>query len=194
MALKRITEWKTFDGQKVPDSAVSPFDKKKEPIILQMLKKAKALEQAKKDFENYLITNSEKLYTEFCGNTGKEIKAMDSFTLKTYDQAVKVEARIQRRLELTDEIELALQLFNEYLEEVMKHQNSDIALLVQSAFRTNKGELDPKRLLSLQNINISHPKWKQANEVLAKSMRQTRSKRYFTVSERNQEGEYIRIY
>jgi len=182
--------WLTGDGQRVPDEAVSPFDKKKEPKMVAMLKRVKAAQKAVEDADIYLRETGVALYGEMCVNRGVELGFMDGFTLTNYAKNVKLEARKNSVITLNGEVDIAKKLFNRYLDTVLSADHAEIRALVQTAFSARNGELDPKRLMQIKNLRIEHPEWKAAVESLNAGMDVTTTKRYFVLSERDAEGEW----
>jgi hypothetical protein len=185
--------WETFDGQKVPESAISPFDKKKEPKVRSILKKLQAARKATLEAEEFMQKTADTLAKEMYANKGVEYTLNDSFTIYSYDKSIKIEARKNAILQLTDDVNIAYKLFNEYLEEAITSDQTEIKRLVLRAFSTSKGELDPKRLLTLLGMNITHDKWVQAADVLRQAISTNSTKRYIKMSLRNATGEYESI-
>jgi hypothetical protein len=66
-------------------------------------------------------------------------------------------------------------------------------IIVNNAFTTVRGKLDPKRILQLFSYQIKNVRWKKAMEILQDSITTNYSKRYIKVSERDSNGEYQNI-
>jgi hypothetical protein len=188
------TVWQNYEGVQVPESAISPYDKKKEPKMAQMLKKVQAAVKARDEAERFLRETGDVLVKELYTNKGQIFTENEGYTLYNYDKSVRLVARKNAVMQLSNEVNIANKLFNEYLDIVLTNDNKDIRVLVQRAFSTNKGELDPKKLLSLLSLKIEHPKWVEATNSLREAMSTNSTKRYFKLATRNSEGEYVDIW
>ncbi len=191
MAKKK--EWMTHDGLAVPESAISPFDKEKEPKFDAMLRKALAAKKAEDDCEQYLRKTGDMLIARVFANRGKDIADNESYTLYNYDKSIRLVARKNVKIELSADVNVAMKIFNEYLDEVMK-ESPEVRRLIQQAFSTTNGELDPKRLIRLLNIGINHPKWIEACNVLKSSLNTNTTSRYIKLAIRNEKGEYEDVW
>jgi hypothetical protein len=189
---KTKKEWRTFDGQVVPEVAISPFDKKKEPKFEVMLKKVQAAIKARDEADKYLREVGDALIKELYKNRGydKAEVTEDSYTLYNYDKSIRLSAQKNSVMQITSDINIASKLFDEYLDKVLTTENNDIRKLVKSAFSTRNGEIDPKRLIGLMNLKIEHPKWQEAVKVLHESISTNNTKRYFKLAVRTEEGDY----
>lgn len=82
---------------------------------------------------------------------------------------------------------------NQYVHEITKGSNSEIQQIINHAFTTRKGSLDKARILSLFQLKIDNPLWTEAMELIKGSIETNKTKRYCSVSQRNDEGEYNQI-
>jgi hypothetical protein len=187
-------DWQTHDGQPVPESAISPFDKRKEPKMVAMVKKIETAIKARDIANDYMRKIGDALIKDLYASRGQEFTENDSYTLYNYDKSVRLTARKNCVLQLSSEVNVASKLFNDYLNEVLTTESADIRQLVQRAFSSKNGELDPKRLVMLLSMKIEHPKWKEAAEVLREAISTNNTKRYFKLAIRNSEGEYEEIW
>lgn len=188
--MKKQKEWRTHDGILVPDGAISPFDKRKEPKVHSMFKKLAELRDKQIHVDRYIMETADMLIKDYYKSNGKEWDNRESYTLYSYDKSIKIESRKNSVLQLGDEVNLAYSAFNEYLDDVLSGKNADIRSLVTRAFSTSKGEMDAKRLIGLLGIQIQHPKWHNACELLRKAITTNSTKRFIKISLKNKEGEY----
>ncbi|MBE9469003.1 MAG: DUF3164 family protein [Bacteroidetes bacterium] len=184
-------EWTNHKGEKVPAVYVPAIDKKKERYTFKMLKEAEKLENRLRQLKLDILTQGDELYAEILRDA--KIKATErkgNYSLYSFDKAVKIEISVQNRVEFNDNINLAQEKINEFLEQKSKSSDMELMELVNNAFKTKKGRLDSKRILSLFGLNIKNKTWVEAMELIKKSIETNNSKRYVNVWKRDAEGEY----
>jgi hypothetical protein len=184
-------EWRTYTGAKVPDEAVSPFDKRKERVIQSLYKKAVKLSKELEKLKELMYEKGDELYEEKYRNRGLDIdKKRGNYTHFSYDKSIKFEMNVQENISFSDDINLSQQKLNEYIEDVLSGANTDIQQLVNNAFKTRKGRLDKARIFSLFALKIEHPKWQEAMELIKGSIETNDSRRYASISVRDDNGDY----
>lgn len=186
--------WKTAKGEIVPAEVVSAHDKKKEKVVLKIAKQA--LNVSKLLVELKAITESDvnKLYNEHLRIKGIEPgERKENYTLYSFDREWKIEISRADTVTFDDNINVVKQLLDEYIEDVTNQASSDIQVLVQSAFKTRKGQLDKARLFSLFQYEIEHPLWKRAMEELKQSIDVQSSKKYIKIMRRDENEEYVLV-
>ena len=184
-------EWINHKGEKVPAPYVPAIDKKKERYTNKMLKEAEKLEKRLMQLKSDILTQGDELYAEILREA--KIKATErkgNYSLFSFDKSVKIEVSVQNRIEFNDNINLAQEKINEFLEKKSKGSDMELMELVNNAFKTKKGRLDSKRILGLFGLNIKNKTWLEAMELIKKSIETNNSKRYVNVWKRDAEGEY----
>lgn len=184
-------QWKMADGQNVPAEAVSPFDKKKEKVVQSIAKKAIKLNKELEAFKQEFYSKADAVNMERLQNRGsKREDYKGNYSLFSYDKSVKIEMNVNETVNFNDDIVLAQEKLNEYIQEITRDTNVDLQLLIQNAFKTRKGRLDKARIFSLFALNITHPLWMEAMELIRKAIDVNGSRRYGVVSIRKPNGEY----
>lgn len=186
--------WIDHNGQNVPVQYVPDHDKKKERIAQKYLKKAIDLNMRLEQLKQEAFADLDRFYEDMLRENN--LSAEDrkgNFTLTSFDKSIKIEVKVQDRIEFDDRITLAQLKINEFLQEKTKDSDLDLIEIVNNAFQTNKGRLDTKRVLSLFGYKIKHPLWLEAMELLKQSIDRNNSKRYLSISERNENGVYVQI-
>jgi len=186
--------WKTAKGEIVPAEVVSAHDKKKEKVVLKIAKQA--LNVSKLLVELKAITESDvnKLYNEHLRIKGIEpTERKENYTLYSFDREWKIEISRADTVTFDDNINVVKQLLDEYIEDVTNQASSDIQVLVQSAFKTRKGQIDKARFFPLFQYEIEHPLWKRAMEELKQSIDVQSSKKYIKIMRRDENEEYVLV-
>jgi hypothetical protein len=115
------------------------------------------------------------------------------YSVSTFDRDVKIEISIQERIEFDDKISVAHEKIKQYLAEKMQGVDADLQSLINQAFETRKGRMDVKRILSLFRLQIKHPLWLEAMELIKSSISRNDSKRYVQILKKDVNGEYRNI-
>lgn len=182
--------YKDQNGFDIPATAVSKIDKKKDAITRQMAGKASKLNDQLKAFKADLKEKCDALFNEMLAKHDLKPDGKGNYTLFSYDRSIKLEATISNSLQFDDNITLAQMKINEFIEEELIGSKDSIRKLANHAFSRTKGSLDMKRVLSLKGVEITESKWLEAMALIDKSIVINKSKRYFQIFERNEEGEY----
>lgn len=180
------------NGAEIPSKYLPKVEKQKHAEALRIHKKAKELSKKLADFKAEVFAAADQLYQQMLDE--KNIKLRNNtrggYSISTTDKSVKIEIAISETISFDERIDVAQKLINEYLEDKTKGADQDLTILVNEAFRTNRGRLDTKRILGLMKLTINHEKWKKAIDLIKESMSTKDSKRYVRVFERTPDGGY----
>ncbi|HIS14745.1 MAG TPA: DUF3164 family protein [Candidatus Ornithospirochaeta stercorigallinarum] len=69
-------------------------------------------------------------------------------------------------LTFNEQIQVAKQLIDDYLDELTKDSNPELRTIVSAAFRLRQGRIDVKSVLKLREYNISDDRWKKAMDII----------------------------
>ncbi len=195
MAKDKGFDWKTYDGLDVPESAVSPFDKKKEPKMRKMLKLAEAANAANAAFQKYVREQGDALQKERCANKGMEFSELEPYTLKCYDQTVKLVVSKTKKVEVTDDVKAAMKLINEFVESTLADEKfKKFRKLVMRALVPTRGKLSAVRLNDLKAVEMDDPRWIEAMDVLNAAIQNTFTVRNFKVYKSDIDGKFKAVW
>lgn len=187
-------KWINHKGEEVPAAYVRSLDKKKDKVSKRYLKRAEELNKALISFKKEVLENCDGIYSEMLAEADIELtERKGNYTITSFDKSIKIEVNKHNRVEFNDNITLAQSKINEFLTEKTEGADQDLSILVNNAFQTTKGQLDNKRILGLFQLEIKHPLWIEAIELIRKSMFTNSSKRYLTIWVKSEEGEYKQI-
>lgn len=186
-------KWINHLGQEVPTAYVPTIDKKKDRMARKYLKKAKAISEKLAKFKSEIEEEADALYDEMLEDAKVRTGKKGNFTISSFDKEIKIEADIQERIEFSDNIKLAQAKFDEFINIKTKDADADLIEMINHAFKTSKGRLDTKRVLSLFSYKINHKVWKEGIELLKQSIDRNISKRYIRIQEKDQHGDYQNI-
>lgn len=186
--------WHDHRGNKVPVEYVPDIDRRTEVTVGKIIRKAESLSQKLAEFKAEAYEDCDKLYNEMLKNANiAPSERKGNYTITSFDKSVKIEVNVSDRIDFDENIEFAQMKLQEFIEEKTATVDLDVAELVNNAFKTRRGRLDTKRVLSLFTYKITHPKWVEAIELIKKSITTNSSVRYMDFSVRNDEGRYIPV-
>jgi hypothetical protein len=185
--------WINHTGQEVPAGYVPKIDKDREKLVLTYIAKAEKLSKQLEDLKTEMLTECDGFFTDMLESNGVKKDGKGNYSLTSFDKMLKIEVSVQDRIEFDDMIQVAHAKIKEYLNEITKDTNADIQVLVNSAFQTSKGRMDVKKVLSLFELHIKHPKWVEAMELIKNSINRNNSKRYVRLFKKDTMGEYKNI-
>jgi hypothetical protein len=191
--MAKIETLKDHRGFEVPVDKVKKTDLKKHKLALKILKKAEKISSELNLLKSESYTEIDNLYDLEAKENGIVGKGKGGFTFYSYDKEVKVEVGVADRIEFDEHIQFAQEKINDFLSEKTKGIDTDLSQLINNAFQTTRGKLDTKRIISLFKLNIENEQWKQAMDLIKKSMSSNSSKRYMNVYKKDKEGQYTNV-
>lgn len=186
--------WHDHRGNKVPVEYVPDIDRRTEVAVSKIISKAKSLSSKLSDFKIEAYEVCDKLYSEMIKKAN--IAPSDrkgNYTITSFDKSVKIEVNVSDRIDFDENIEFAQMKLQQFIEEKTAGVDLDVAELVNNAFKTRRGRLDSRRVLSLFTYKITHPVWLEAMELLKNSITTNNSVRYMDFSVKDDEGRYIPV-
>lgn len=182
--------WKDLNGNEVPAQYVPALDKERERVALKYLAKAKKLSEQLIALKVEMLDECDGVYDRMLESNNVPAQSKGGFSISTFDRSAKIEISIQERIEFDDLISVAHEKIKQYLEEKTRGVDHDLQQIINQAFETRKGKMDVKRILGLFRLQIKHPLWEEAMELIKKSISRNNSKRYARVWEKDAQGEY----
>jgi len=182
--------WKDHEGNVIPTAYVPKFDKERDRVAQRIVKRAEDLNERLAAFKQESLKVCDELYNKMLADHKVRKNSKGGFSITSFDKDLKIEVSMQERIEFDDLIQVAQEKINEYLLEKAGEADHDLMQLVNLAFKTTKGRLDAKRVLSLFQLNIKHRIWLEAMDILKKSISRNVSKRYLRIWKKDSSGEY----
>jgi hypothetical protein len=184
------TKWIDPTGQEIPAQYVPKLDKMRDRTARRILKKAEDLSERMAAFKEEAVTAADAVYDAMLEENKIRKNSKGGYTITSFDKTIKIELSIQERIEFDDLIQVAQEKINEFLAEKTGGVDEDLRQIINLAFKTSKGQMDVKRVLSLFKLNIHHKKWLEAMDILKKSITRNITKRYMRVWKKDAAGEY----
>lgn len=169
---KKEQKFVDANGIEIPAKYVSKLDKERDRLVRKYAAKAVILSKKLEEYKYELLEECDKHYQNILEENNIKSAGKGNYTLTTFDKSYKIEISVQENISCDDTIVIAQAKLNEYLDLITKNTTDDLRQIVNSAFQTRKGQLDVKRIISLFRLNINHPLWKEAMELLKKAFRE----------------------
>ncbi len=187
--------YKSATGAEVPSKLIRKVDKKRHDAALRFYAEATKLQDKLVAFKKKMMEDCDKLYRDYLADYNVELKenARGGYTMSTIDKEVQIEFTIGQRIQFDDRIDAAKIKFFDYIDEVTKGTAPELRQIVETAFQTSRGKLDPKKILQLLSLKIEHPTWKEATDLLTQSMSTNLTKRYIQLRKKDPEGKYVNL-
>lgn len=195
---KQPKQYFTAKGEPVPASAVSVEDKTRDKMVCKIIDAAMELSNELDMFKNWAYSECDDLHRDNLRKNGVDVGDGESrkpqgYTMYSYDKKFRVEMNVSNKITFNDNISIAQECIQDYLDVATQDANEEIRQIVRNAFTTSRNQLDKAKVLSLFQYQITHPSWLQAIELIKASIEVSDSRRYMRFSVRDSEGVYIPI-
>lgn len=181
-------------GLQIPVKLIPKHDIEADKIARRILAKAESLQERLIAFKQKSLEACDGWYRQLLEQMERNSKntttLKGNFTMFSFDRSIKIEVRIGTKIEFDSNIDLAKIKIDEYLAEITRGSNEEVATIVNHAFTTTKGQLDAKRILQLFSLTIKHKLWIEAMDYLKSSIKTNITKRYMAIWKRDEQGEY----
>lgn len=178
-------------GALVPIDMIKPERLEEDALVIELTKRAKELNSLLAEFkaktlgdvDAMLALIDEKYDAKKGGKKG-------NVTLTSFDGTLQIHVAVGESIAFGPELNSAKELIDSCVLRWSENSGSEIQVLVQHAFQTNKqGKIDTGRVLGLRNLDIKDEEWLRAMEAIADAVRVTGSKTYARFYERDPKTE-----
>lgn len=174
------------DGTLVPESQIKDIDKLRDQTILEAAEKLQSLktvmirtkEEVLDDIDAFLEASAEQYGVKLGGEKG-------NLSLTSIDGNVRIEYKSSESLTFNEQIQIAKELIDEYLDDLTKDSKPELKTIVSSAFRLRQGRVDVKSVLKLRELNIDDERWRQAMSIIDDAKQVVTSKKALRLYIRN---------
>lgn len=185
--------WIDETGNKIPYNRTSKVERLMERKATSLLKTAKELNVSLASFKELIESVSKEIFEAFMAEKDLKNATKGNFTWYNFDRSIKIEVSISERITF-DELQIvsAREKLDQFLTENMDGKVEFIKELVIDAFKTSRGQLDAKKVMSLLKYKskIKNEVYQSAMADIESAIRRPSSKVYYRVSERLENGIY----
>jgi len=182
-------------GRLVPTDLVKDIDKLRDQTVRAIVGNALEMREMVGNFKRrtmedilaFVGTSAEQYGVNLGGRKG-------NLTLTTFDGRYRILVAMADRLSFDERLRVAKDLINACINRWSAGSRSEIRILVQDAFQTDKtGRINTARVLGLRRLAIEDPDWKKAMQAISDSIQVSGSKQYLRIYERGENGEYVHV-
>lgn len=174
------------DGSLVPKKLISPIDLQRDDLVKDLVQRARNVQQPMAEFKRaamdavaQFVSDSARQYDAKLG--GKK----GNVTLYSFDGRFKVVRSFAENIYFDERLQAAKALIDECIHEWARNSRSEIKVLVNDAFQTDKqGKINTQRILGLKRLEISDEKWIRAMQAITDSIQVAGTKSYVRFYER----------
>lgn len=179
-------------GRLIPESQIRPIDKARDELVQELVSRALPLRealidyraQAFSDIQAFVELSAEQYNARIGGNKG-------NVTLLSFDGRFKIQRAITELMVFDERLQAAKELIDECLREWTEGARTEIALLVQDAFRVDSaGNIRTGSVLGLRRLQIEDERWLMAMQAIGEAVQVVGSKTYLRLYERDANGCY----
>jgi len=173
-------------GHLVPVEMIKPIDLARDELVIELVDKAKAISKALSafkagafgDIKAFVEMSAEQYKATIGGKKG-------NVTLLSFDGRYKIVHAVQDSIKFDERLQAARALIDECAAEWTQDARSEVRVLVNEAFRTDKvGEISTGRVLALRRLEISDLRWQRAMQAISDAVQVVGSKSYVRIYER----------
>jgi len=179
-------------GRLVPDSMVNEIDRCRNDLVMEIVKKTKALSeqlarfkmQVLDDIEAFVALSADRFDVKVGGDKG-------NVCLTSFDGEYRVIRAVSEYIVFDERLQIAKALIGECILSWSEGSRDEIKALVNDAFYVDKqGKLNTQRILGLKRLAITDPKWLRAMDAIAESVQVAGSRTYVRIYQREKDGSY----
>lgn len=166
--MKKPTTLTDAQGQQVPIQYVKPYDRARDKaarrILARFLKASAYLAQVKAD----TMADIEALQTSSFPEAANLGGAKGNLQFMSFDGLIRIRTEAKTLIEFDDRFRRAQELIFSYLDDLTGGTNhKDVATIIKAAFKpTSGGMLSRVKVMGLTRLNITHPKWVEAMDII----------------------------
>jgi hypothetical protein len=173
-------------GRLVPVEMIKAVDLARDELVIELVEKAKAISTtlaafkatAFGDIKAFVEMSAEQYKATIGGKKG-------NVTLLSFDGRYKIVHAVQDSIKFDERLQAARALIDECAAEWTQDARSEVRVLVNEAFRTDKvGEISTGRVLALRRLEISDLRWQRAMQAISDAVQVVGSKSYVRIYER----------
>ena len=182
-------------GTEVPLELVRPEHLKKHITVEDIFSEVEVLQEKMIVAKKRIIKKVLKYLNYAAKLNGIKNPQWEDVNLSDYPTLNRVVIKTNTSTEFDENLQLARVKIDECLDEWTEGTNPNIKVIIDRAFKVGKkGFINKANIFGLFQLNIEHPKWKQAMDLIQKSITDSQKKEYVMFQKRaNNKAEWETI-
>ena len=199
MILKQLTKdkmWIDEAGTNIPYNRTTKTERLMEQSAFKLLSNAESISADLQTYKNMMVELVNEVLDAAREENDAKLTSKGNYTWYNFNHTIKIEVNVSEAIKFD---EITIEIAKEKLMELIRTNISGddfIISIVEDAFQTSKGRLDPKKILGLnkhteriQNETLKN-EWINIMKLIAKSISRPNSKTYFKVWKMDETGKY----
>lgn len=199
MNLKQLAKdpmWINEVGQEIPYNRTTKSERLKEKLAYKLFSDAEIINEKLVGFKAKMVEAVEQVMELAREENEVKLNGKGNYTWYNFNRSIKIEVNVNEAIKFD---EITIESAREKLMDLIRTNISGddfIISIVEDAFQTSKGKLDPKKILGLKrhtsrikNANLKN-EWESVMKLIDQSISRPNSKTYFKVWELDNEGKY----
>lgn len=188
--------WIDESGQKIPYNRTTIAERMKERNAFKLLNEAEKINKNLASFKEMMTKIVEEVIEAARKENVVKLEGKGNYTWYNFNRSIKIEVNVNETIKFD---EITIESAKEKLMDLIRTNISGddfIISIVEDAFQTSRGKLDPKKILGLrkhtERIKSEQLKkeWNEVMKLIDKSISRPSSKSYFKVWKIDEEGKY----
>ncbi|PCJ88575.1 MAG: sulfate transporter [Thiotrichaceae bacterium] len=174
------------DGTLVPKSMVSERDLNCDKLVKSLIKTANQVQKPLAAFKKTSMQEIQNFIDDSAANYNAKMGGKKgNITVYSFDGRYKIVRCHAENISFDERLQIAKALVDECITKWAKGSRSEIKVLVQDAFQTDRqGKISTSRILGLKRIKIDDPQWQNAMKAISDSIQVIGTKSYIRFYER----------
>lgn len=182
-------------GHLVPEDRISDIDKLRDDVVQGIIAKGKAHREqliafkvaAMAEISDFVDLSAAEYGVNFGGTKG-------NVTLTSFDGRYKLQRAVGEHRVFDERVQAAKTLIDSCINKWTDGARSELRALVEHSFRVNKqGHIDVNQVLSLRQLDIADPEWREAMDAIMDAIQVNGTSIYMRMYERQDDGRYTQI-
>lgn len=186
--MNEVKMWTNKRGEPVHPDLVPHEEKLKTELVNKIIRRAEKGVDVMTHFKRYVtdeIGDYMSMMREKYGLDPMRNSPKGNISIESYDGLAKIQIAVAQHIDFDEKLTLAKEKIDEYLKEITAEASADIQTLITKVFDVDKqGNVNAKMILSLKGYKISHPKWKEAMQIIDEAVEIVGSKSYIRFMKR----------
>lgn len=179
-------KWLGADGKWVHKGMIRIDKQLEDEAVNNFISRAKKLVEEIKQFKIDMYVQShlfdEMLREEYGAKPAITVKG--NMQLTSFDGTKEVEIKVNKVISFDHKLKYAKEKIDEYLDEKTADADQDLKTIIDRVFDVKGEKIDVRQILGLKQLNIDHPKWNEAMNIIDESIVVAGTKSYIRFKER----------
>ncbi len=190
--IKGKVYWVNGSGVPVERTRINKEEIVREKVVNKAIKQAVKVSESLIKFNEEVVQLVDDYLEMVAEQYGEHWQGAASIT--NFNQTERIDIKISKLIDFNEHFAIAEKKIFSYIEDLTENLSGDIVSIIKVAFsRNKKGFIDPKKILELKKLNIKNKVWKEAMELIDKSIYIKATNRYINFWIKNKQGDWENI-